>query len=255
MFKLHQKVGFVVILLACGMALPVAGQSLEALQSSFHLENSMLERESERYARARDLDRQALQRLLELVEQMDQALFDESVPVSDLRMLEGDLNVARETAMERLRASSDVRTNIYDHLDRLDHLGQEIELVDDRSLVQTERLGGVWEIEASTAFSGNYGLMKLTMSGTIVKGTYRMSSGNQGSIAGSLVGDELRLTRVDSEYGNDLQIVGTYDRDSGKISGTWQSKLIGTGRPENGEWSAVKISPDEAREVADKLTE
>jgi hypothetical protein len=255
MITLNQRIGFVVILLACGMALPVAGQSLDSLQSSFHLENSMLERESERYARARDLDRQALQRLLELVEQMDQALFDEQVPVSDLRSLEGDLNVARETAMERLRASSEVRTNIYDHLDRLDHLGQEIELLGDRTLVQTERLDGVWEIDASTAFSGAYGLMKLTMNGTVIHGTYRMSTGAQGTLFGSLVNDEVKLSRIDSQYGNDIWINGTYDRDKGEISGTWNSKIIGDGRPGYGEWSAVKISPDEAREVAEKLTD
>ena len=255
MITLNQRIGFVVILLVCGMALPVAGQSLDSLQSSFHLENSMLERESERYARARDLDRQALQRLLEFVEQMDQALFDEQVPVSDLRSLEGNLNVARETAMERLRASSEVRTNIYEHLDRLDHLGQEIELLGDHTLVQTERLDGVWEIDASNAFTGAYGLMKLTMNGTVINGTYRMSTGAQGTLGGSLVNDDVKLSRIDSQYGNDIWINGTYDRDKGEISGTWKSKLIGTGRPEYGEWSAVKISPDEAREVADKLTE
>lgn len=255
MFKISTRVGLLFLLLACCIAPPAAGQSLDALESSFHLENSMLQQESERYSRARDLDRQALQRLVELADQMDDALFDAEVPVSDLRTLEGDLNVARETAMERLRASAGVRTNIYRHLDRLDHLGQEIELIEDHSLVQTGQLDGVWEIDAGTAFSGNYGLMKLTMNGTIIKGTYRMSTGNQGTLAGSLVGDEIKLTRVDAEYGNDLWINGTYDRDKGEISGTWKSKLIGTGRPEYGEWSAVKISPDKAREVLETLPE
>jgi hypothetical protein len=243
------------LLLVCGLPQPAAGQSLDALQSSFHLENSMLQQESERYSRARELDRQALQRLVELANQMDDALFDAQVPVSDLRTLEGDLNVARETAMERLRASAEVRTDIYRHLDRLGHLGQEIELIEDHSLVQTGELDGVWEIDASNVFSGNYGLMKLTMSGTIIKGTYRMSTGNQGTLAGSLVGDEIKMTRVDSEYGNDIWINGTFDRDKGEIGGTWTAKMIGTGRPEYGEWSAVKISPDEAREVVETLPE
>lgn len=253
MFKVSQRIGVVVVLLTCCIALPVAGQTRDALESSFHMENSLLEKESDRYARARDLDRQALQRLVELTDQMDQALFDENYPVSDLRSLEGELNVARETAMERLRASSEVRTNIYRNLDRLDHLGQEIELLEDRSLVQTERLDGVWEIDASTAFDGAFGLMKLTMNGTQIQGTYRMSTGRQGSLQGSLVGDQVKLTRTDTELGNDLWIDGTLDVVNGEITGTWKSKLIGTGRPEYGEWSARKISPDQAKEVAEEL--
>ncbi len=253
MFKLNQRIGVVVVLLACTIALPATGQTRDALESSFHLENSLLEKESDRYARARDLDRQALQRLMELAEQMDQALFDENYPVSDLRSLEGDLSVARETAMERLRASSELRTNIYGSLDRLDHLGQELELINDRSLVQTERLDGVWEIDAATAFAGAFGLMKLTMNGTVINGTYRMSSGTQGSLHGTLVGDAVKLTRTDAEYGDDLWIDGTFDGTSGEITGTWKSKLIGTGRPEYGEWSARKISPDQARDVAEEL--
>jgi len=255
MNKVITTVGFLLILFACTLAMPVAGQSREALESSFYLEDSLLEQESERYARSREKDRQAMQRLVELAEQMDQALVDENVPVSELRTLEGDLNVARETAMERLRASSELRTNIYRNLDRLDHLGHEIEKLKDRSLIQLDRVDGVWEIEAHTSFAGAFGLMKLSMSGTTIQGTYRLSNGHQGSIRGTLVGDVVTLTRSDSEFGDDMQIEGTFDSVGGEITGTWKSKVFGAGRPEYGEWEARKISSDEARDVAEELAD
>jgi len=240
-------------LLTCATALPAAAQSREALEQSFHMEHSLLERESERYAVAREKDRQALERLVQLALEMDGALFDAGIQVSELRDLDGELNVARETAMERLRATAELRSNIFSNLDRLDHLGSEIELLEDRSLVRTSDLGGVWEIDASTAFDGAFGLMKLSMQGTQITGTYRMSTGRQGSLRGSLVGDKISLTRSDSELGDDLQIEGVLDGNSGEITGTWKSKFLGTGRPEFGDWSARKISPGEAREVAEDL--
>jgi hypothetical protein len=242
-------------LFICAMALPAAAQTNDALESSFHLENSLLEQESERYARARELDRQALQRLVELTERLDLALYDQQVTVSEIRALEEELNVARETAMERLRASSAIRANIYRNLDRLDHLGQEIEQREDRSLVQADRLEGVWEIDASTAFGGTYGLMKLEMDGTQVSGVYRLSSGNRGSVHGTLVGDTLKMTRTDARLGDDMWINGTFDRQHGEIAGTWKLKLLGSGRPEYGEWTAKKISAVQARAIADELGE
>lgn len=253
MLKVSQWFGVIIIVFACGIALPVAGQTRDALESAFYLEDSLLEQESERYARAREKDRQAMQRLMELAEQMEQALFDENVSVSELRSLEGELNVARETAMERLRASSELRTNIYRNLDRLDHLGHEIELLEDRSLIQLDSLDGVWEIEAYTPFAGTFGLMKLSMSGTAIQGTYRLSNGHQGSLRGTLVGKVVKLTRSDSEFGDDMQIEGIFDSEGGEITGTWKSKVFGAGRPELGDWTARKISSDEARDMTEEL--
>jgi len=255
MFKISQGIGLLVIIIACAVALPAEGQTSDALESAFYLEHSHLEEESESYARAREEDRQALQRLVELVEQMDRALFDEYVPVSELRALEGELTMAREAALAALQATSSYRTSIYDNLDRLSRLGEELEQVENRSLVQTEGVGGVWEIDARSAFAGTYGLMKLDLNGTMISGTYRLSNGHQGSVHGSLVGDSVKLTRTDSRRGDDLWIEGTFDRDRGEIVGTWKSKILGTGRPEHGEWTATRISLDEARAMAEELAD
>lgn len=253
---MSKPVGYAVLLaalLACVTALPAAAQSRDALEQAFIMENSLLERESDRYAVARQKDREALERLVQLAVEMDQALFDAGVPVSELRALDGELNVARETAMERLRATAELRSSIFRSLDRLDHLGGEIEMSEDRSLVETDDLSGIWQIEAYTSFAGTFGLMKLELNGAVVSGTYRLSNGKQGSVKGNLVGDKLSLTRVDTELGDDLWIEAVFDREAGRLEGNWKAKIMGTGRPDHGEWTAVKVSRDEARGTAEEL--
>jgi hypothetical protein len=265
--RVHHGFGMPVFLLVLGVALaaavPTFAEGLDALESAFVREHLRLEQVSQRYFAARDRDREALEALDQLCVRMDQALIDENVPIDELQALEEQLGIARETAMERLRTSSQHRRKIIGHLDDLEQLGQKIEqqkdyatveldpaLVElDQALMELDDLGGVWEVEGSTAFDAAFGLMKLDVNGATVKGTYRMSTGTHGSLHGTIINDGVRLQRVDTEHGNDLVLEGTIDRAGGEMSGTWQSKILGTGRPENGEWSARKLSPSEVQEL------
>lgn len=255
------------VILAWGMvlafAVPSFAQSLDALESAFVREHLRLDQESQRYFTARERDREALESLEQLCVRMDQALIDENVPIEELQSLEEQLGIARETAMERLRTSSRHRRKIIGHLDDLLQLGQEIEQQQnqaqvelnpvlaelDQAMAELDEMGGIWEIEGNDAFEAVFGLMRLDVDGTTVKGTYRMSSGAHGSLHGTIINDAVRLQRIDTEYGNDIVLQGSIDRDGARMSGTWQDKILGTGRPENGEWSARKLSPDEVQDV------
>lgn len=121
---------------------------------------------------------------------------------------------------------------------------QRIEVMDD------ERLTSVVQEEAEDPVSGEWdvtiapldltGKFTLSLSGTLISGTYQLSGGWKGSLKGTLVGNRVRLERIDAEQGFMAVYYGKLDKDALTIQGTWESTLFTTGGPMGGNWTARK---------------
>jgi hypothetical protein len=234
----------VLALLPWALAQTVAAAVPENLKSSFTVEARLLDREIDEYARARGRQREAVNRLRSITDQLDAALSDPNASVSSLRSLESEFGVALDSAYARARETGEVRKRLYQRMSRLAELALEIERQADNQLLDIDTpLNGMWKIEAQPI--DVHGLMSLRQEGTIVTGTYRLSNGNQGSVKGTFAGADLRLDLVEAEAGHVGTILGELDTDSGEVSGRWQAMELTGGRPSAGTWSAHKVSADE----------
>jgi hypothetical protein len=121
---------------------------------------------------------------------------------------------------------------------------QRIEVMDDErlaSIVQEEAedpVSGEWEVTiAPMDLTGKF---VLSLSGTLISGTYQLSGGWKGSLKGTLVGNRVRLERIDAEQGFMAVYYGKLDKETLTVQGTWESTLFTTGGPMGGNWIARK---------------
>jgi hypothetical protein len=122
---------------------------------------------------------------------------------------------------------------------------QRIEVLDDeRSSSQAQEeaedpLSGDWEVAVSPPDMA--GKFTLSLSGSLISGTYQLSGGWKGSLKGTLVGNRIRLERIDTEQGFMAVYYGKLDREALTIQGTWESTLFTTGGPMTGNWTARRV--------------
>lgn len=84
------------------------------------------------------------------------------------------------------------------------------------------------------------GEMHLSLDGTLVSGDYSLQGGFSGSLRGTLVGDRLKLDRIDSKLGFVSVFYGNLNRQSQSMSGTWEATDLSAGYVTSGSWSAKK---------------
>lgn len=252
---------------------PGTVSSIEALELSFALETKLFESAFQRYVTARDEEKKTLSVLVDLAEKTDLAIVAQNLDGKGSWAVEERLVSARSEFLSASIRAADHRRAIYRHVERLTELGTVIEQHRDRSLVKTEQLDGRWRIDLTP--SNEFGLMDLHLDGTMVTGTFRLSSGAQGSIRGTYVNHHLRLERVDTQRGYDMTLTGVHDLETGEIGGMWNATgptnvggsaggessvpgdlrdtwdvLDGSGpRDTQGEWTARKISPEQEQSV------
>jgi len=92
------------------------------------------------------------------------------------------------------------------------------------------------------------GFFRLALDGTLVSGEYTLEGGYSGSLRGTLIGDRLRLERVDSQLGFTAIFYGRLARDGGSLSGTWESTTFGAGAAGAGRWRAQPVKEEEREE-------
>jgi hypothetical protein len=93
------------------------------------------------------------------------------------------------------------------------------------------------------------GVFRLALDGSLVSGDYTLEGGLSGSLRGTLVGDRLRVERVDSQLGFIAIFHGRLARDGSSLAGTWESTTFGVGAAGAGRWRAVPIREEEREET------
>jgi hypothetical protein len=104
-------------------------------------------------------------------------------------------------------------------------------------------LSGKWNVTQEPG--EQRGVFRLVLDGTIVSGEYSLEGGFSGSLRGTLIGDRLRLERVDSQLGYTTNYYGRLARDGGQITGTWESTTYGVGAAGTGRWRAAPANEEE----------
>jgi len=85
------------------------------------------------------------------------------------------------------------------------------------------------------------GVFRMALDGSLVSGDYTLEGGLSGSLRGTLIGDRLRIERVDSQLGFVGIFYGRLAKDGSAIAGTWESTTFGAGAAGAGRWSATPM--------------
>jgi len=88
------------------------------------------------------------------------------------------------------------------------------------------------------------GVFRMALDGSLVSGDYTLEGGLSGSLRGTLIGDRLRVERVDSQLGFVGIFYGRLARDGSAIAGTWESTTFGAGAAGAGRWRATPIKEE-----------
>ncbi len=239
MFERSQVVGPLVALavLTLGAARPAGAQSAAA---DFAAESRRLEDDVTAAQGAWDEQRRLYQDLLAAAQGLESALGDADASANRLRALEDRYSVALEAVVRQARLTSDKRRRVYDGMDRLAASGRRVEQ-EKKAAFDVPVPGGLWRIEVPDG--DLVGLMRLTASGTMVSGDYRLSNGRHGSVSGTYAGGRLELLRVDSQSGRDLSLTAEVDAGRETLSGSWQRTELASGGPAMGGWTGVRLGP------------
>jgi hypothetical protein len=111
-----------------------------------------------------------------------------------------------------------------------------------RPAAASDLLSGRWSVTMDPG--EQRGVFRMSLDGTIVSGDYTLEGGYSGSLRGTLVGDRLRVERVDSQLGFVGIFYGRLARDGSTIAGTWESTTFGAGAAGAGRWRAAPIKED-----------
>jgi len=119
----------------------------------------------------------------------------------------------------------------------------DAELKGKRPAATADLLSGRWNVTLEPG--EQRGVFRLALDGTLVSGEYTLEGGFSGSLRGTLIGDRLRLERVDSQLGFTTIYFGRLARDGSQLSGTWESTTFGVGAAGAGRWRAQPIKEEE----------
>jgi hypothetical protein len=119
----------------------------------------------------------------------------------------------------------------------------EAELRGKRPAATADLLSGRWNVSLDPG--EQRGVFRLALDGTLVSGDYSLEGGFTGSLRGTLIGDRLRLERVDSQLGFTTIYYGRLARDGSQLAGTWESTTFGVGAAGAGKWRAQPIREEE----------
>lgn len=225
------------MLLTLGSAPPGSAQSAAA---EFAADSRRLEDDVTAAQGAWDEQRRLYQDLLAAAQALESALADADASASRLRALEDRYAAALEAAVRQARLTSDSRRRVYDGMDRLAAAGRRVEQ-EKRAAYDLPMPAGLWSVALPD--SDIVGLMRLTASGTMVSGDYRLSNGRSGSVSGTYAGGRLDLVRVDSQSGRDGSLSAEVDAGRGTLSGSWQRDQLNSGGAALGTWTAVLLGP------------
>jgi len=198
------------------------------------LEARLLEKRLNEYEAADRRARTAERQYTTLRQRLSGVLGDSEVSLEQLRALEAETSLARESAFLRDREATTLRREIYHHLERIQEMDKELDALG-------PRLDGTWNIDFGQQFGS--GKVTFRMNGERVDGTYRLTNGAAGQIRGELIGRNVALVRYNPGGDQQLQFRGQLSADSRSMAGDWVATELAGGGQALGYWSARRAAP------------
>lgn len=215
-------------------------QELQALRDEYVTESQLLDADLDSYLDVREQEEAALRRLVELGRQLDRAMGDASVPVSELIRLHETIAETRTTAFELSADAGRRREEMGQRMERMQAVLENLQREGVEYLDSNGEVGGTWLLESQDGL----GLMSLQQRGGRATGSYRLSNGRHGTVRGSFRGRKLRVELEDSAFGPVGSLEGHLD-DNGELNGQWSARELAGGRPTGGTWSGRRLSFEE----------
>ncbi|HEX3126632.1 MAG TPA: hypothetical protein VH394_04825 [Thermoanaerobaculia bacterium] len=208
------------------------------IATELRLERKLLALDLAAYREARGVEQRTRDQVGQSVAKLDQALTGDQVALGTLESVHLELSSSRA-------ASQIAADRVEWQLQRLEDRLRRIGFLESESGVRAaeaprDPLTGRWRVVVLP--QNQTGTFDLTLTGTLVSGSYTLSGGNLGNASGSFRGTyadtHLRLERVDARRGFDSVFLGTVDPATGRLSGTWSANDLASGQPARGDWSA-----------------
>jgi hypothetical protein len=211
--------------------------ALEVFKTQRDIENRLMASDLATLERVQDQIRGACDRLVRLGDDLLRAQKDGedlggyTARASDLRHAESELTALLGTA-DQLRATVGARRAY------LDQVQAEIRRMEEARQAAGDELSGRWTVAIEPG--GLTGVFDLRLDGTIVTGVYQLSGGWRGSLRGTLVGNDLRLERIDTQQGFVAVYTGTLVQrgNEKRLEGAWEATNLAVGMPGSGTWVA-----------------
>jgi len=230
-------------LIVCGLGAPAAGQYrdpvLEVFRAQVEIEKRLLAGDLAGLEKAQAELGDASARLLRLGDDLIRAE-REGEEVSGLQARSSDIARAEAEVTRLIGACQMLRTAIGVRRSVLEQMQAEIKRLEDASQAVQDELSGRWTVAIEPG--GLKGTFDLRLDGTLVTGVYQLAGGWKGSLRGTLIGDIVRLERIDTQQG----FVAVYSgrlvsRDGSKqLEGSWSATNLAAGMPAAGIWVAKR---------------
>jgi len=229
---------------ALALALSAAGQPsdpvlLDVFRTQLELEKRLMGAELAQLERGQEDLRQACDRMLRLADDLLRAQRD-GEDSATLNSRASDLRRAEAEVAALIAGSQQLRATVVARRAVIEQLTAEVKRLEEALTAASDDLSGRWNVVVEPG--GMRGTFDLRLFGTLVSGVYELAGGWRGSLRGTLVGNVLRLERIDSQLGFTAVYTGRLEVRGGerRIEGTWQGTNLAAGLPSAGTWVAQR---------------
>lgn len=240
------------------LLLPAAllSQQLLELRDQYVALMRMLDGDIGAYQEVRQQEREALQRLTLLNQQLDQAMGDPKAPPEELIALHQE--IARVRA-EAFRISADAgarREEMGAGMRRLEEIAEELNREGVRYVEPNGQIVGTWLIKSGAAAAARhgaaaeapgqagFGLVSFEQQAAAITGRYRLNNGRRGTLRGQFGSARLDVELDDVDFGPIGRLEGELTA-SGELAGQWSARELAAGRATGGTWTGRRLSFDE----------
>lgn len=234
----------VMVFLAFAFAYPLAAQPadtvlLDVFRTQLELEKRLLSAELSQLERGQEELRLACDRMLRLADDLLRAQRD-GEDAATLSSRSADLRRAEAEVAALIAGSQQLRATVVARRAVIEQLAAEVKRLEESLQATGDELSGRWQVAIEPG--GLRGTFDLRLFGTLVSGVYDLAGGWKGSLRGTLVGNVVRLERIDSQLGFVAVYTGRLEVRGGerRIEGTWQATNLAAGLPSAGTWVAQR---------------
>lgn len=231
-------------LLCVWLATPLWAQSgdtvlLDVFRTQLELEKRLISAELSQLEKGQEDLRLACDRMLRLADDLLRAQRD-GEDSATLTSRSGDLRRAEAEVAALIAGSQQLRATIVARRAVIEQLTAEVKRLEETLQTTGDDLSGRWQVAIEPG--GLKGTFDLRLFGTLVSGVYELAGGWKGSLRGTLVGNTVRLERIDSQLGFVAVYTGRLEVRGGerRIEGTWQATNLAAGLPSAGTWLAQR---------------
>ncbi len=227
-------------LLCFWLAYPLGAQSGDSVlwdvfRTQLELEKRLISAELSQLERGQEELRLACDRMLRLADDLLRAQRD-GEDAATLTSRSSDLRRAEAEVAALMAGAQQLRTTIVARRAVIEQLAAEVKRLEEALQTAGDDLSGRWHVAIEPG--GLKGTFDLRLFGTLVSGVYDLAGGWKGSLRGTLVGNTVRLERIDSQLGFVAVYTGRLEVRGGerRIEGTWQATNLAAGLPSGGTW-------------------